>query len=573
MKLKKIISGFLCSAMMLSTAIIGVSVNATDELPFTDVPDTWYTDAVKCVYNEGIMKGKSETAFDPTAKITRAEVVTAFSRVAITKTSGMGENLPFDDTVSGQWYSDSVGWAAENGIVTGRGNGIFSPADNITRAELASILTKFVNYMGIDLPDAPKLDKFADADTFDSWMISPIEAVRKNGLMQGTDGKFNPKGNATRAEIAQVIMNLLPATGRSIIAENGMSDYVIVIDEANQDAVDAAERLVWQVDELCGVTLDVIDDGVKATSKEIILGKTSRGTKINTSDMILDGYEILIDGDKIYIDGATADGLYGGVVSLLNTCISGIGMRFTSKSACVYEDKYPIGKLTIAGNDISKYTIYYPADAGENLVGAVEDMAIIIEDACGVKLPIKTGTAADYGIIIETVKSDKEFDDSFTVKNAGTNIVISGHENLGAVHGIYDLLEEYLGARYLSEADYGKYPSIAYICEAESLDLSGINYTEEPYFTYRVNCATTNRAASISKTFRDITWATPNCHTFGYFATEDGIYNNDVVPCLSDENMKTRIVTRLREWIDNYIGRTGEIPDAVSLSYADTSAY
>ena len=185
MKLKKIISGILCSAMVISTALIGVTVTAAEELPFTDVPDTWYTAAVECVYSEGIMKGKTDTTFDPTAKITRAEVVTAFSRVAIAKTAGKGDSLPFTDTVSGQWYSDSVGWAAENGIVTGRGDGRFSPADNITRAELASILTKFVTYMDIDLPDNSKIDKFADADTFDGWMVFPIEEVRKNGLMQG----------------------------------------------------------------------------------------------------------------------------------------------------------------------------------------------------------------------------------------------------------------------------------------------------------------------------------------------------------------------------------------------------
>jgi predicted Rossmann fold flavoprotein len=81
--------------------------------------------------------------------------------------------------------------------------------------------------MGITLPDNAKIDKFADADTFDSWMTGPIDAVRKNGLMQGTDGKFNPRGNATRAEIAQVITNLLPNAGRSIIVENGKAVGVI----------------------------------------------------------------------------------------------------------------------------------------------------------------------------------------------------------------------------------------------------------------------------------------------------------------------------------------------------------
>ena len=247
MRLKKILSVILCLAMLMSTVLIGVTVSAEQKLPFTDVPDTWYTAAVECVYSEGIMKGKTDTTFDPTAKITRAEVVTAFARVAIARTAGKGDSLPFTDTVPGQWYSDSVGWAAENGIVTGRGNGVFSPADNITRAELASILTKFVTYMGITLPDNSKIDSFKDADTFDAWMTGPIEAVRKNGLMQGSDGKFNPRGNATRAEIATVIMNLLPNVGRTSVVTDGVSDYVIVCDTENEGAVDAAERIRYQI--------------------------------------------------------------------------------------------------------------------------------------------------------------------------------------------------------------------------------------------------------------------------------------------------------------------------------------
>ncbi|MBQ6789039.1 MAG: S-layer homology domain-containing protein, partial [Clostridia bacterium] len=76
MKLRRLLTVTVC-AVLLTIFLIGATVGAAD-LPFTDVPDTWYTSAVECVYSEGIMKGKTETTFDPTAKITRAEVVTAF---------------------------------------------------------------------------------------------------------------------------------------------------------------------------------------------------------------------------------------------------------------------------------------------------------------------------------------------------------------------------------------------------------------------------------------------------------------------------------------------------------------
>ncbi len=573
MKLKKIISGILCTAMVISTALIGVTVTAAEELPFTDVPDTWYTKAVATVYSEGIMKGKTDTTFDPTAKITRAEVVTAFSRVAITKTAGKGDKLPFDDTVSGQWYSDSVGWAAENGIVTGRGDGRFSPADNITRAELASILTKFVKYMGITLPDNPKIDKFTDADTFDSWMTDPIDAVRKNGLMQGTDGKFNPRGNATRAEIAQVIANLLPDTGRSTIVENGKSDYVIVIDENSTAAADAAERVVWQVEELCGITLDVVDDGTKAVGKEIILGKTSRGNKIDTSAMIRDEFEIKIEGDKIYVDGATADGLYGGAVSLLNTCISGDDMRFTTKSAESEKFEYPVGKIKIAGNDISKYTIYYPAGSFDPVKTAAEDISYYIEEACGVRLPVKTGTAKDYGIIIKSVASDKEFDDSFIVKSEGTNIVISGHENLGAVYGAYDFLEQCIGWHYLDV-------DVDYIDPKDEINVQNIDYTETPEIEYRILHGNGYRyydgiptaIAAKNKVGRDVIWAGGvNCHSFDYL---DGNFSSQYEnqPCLTDPAVFDLILKNALQWIRETIAQKGKV-DIITISQNDNGVY
>ncbi|MBR5633321.1 MAG: DUF4838 domain-containing protein [Clostridia bacterium] len=573
MKLRKIISMILCVSMLLSAAAIGMTANAAEKLPFTDVPDTWYTSAVATAYAEGIMKGKTETTFDPTAKITRAEVVTAFARVAIAKTAGKGDALPFNDTVAGQWYSESVGWAAANGIVAGRGDGRFSPADNITRAELASILTKFIDYMGVKLPDNAKIDSFKDADTFDSWMTAPIEAVRKNGLMQGTDGKFNPRGNATRAEIAQVIKNLLPDVGRQTVVENGKSDYVIVIDEGNTAAVDAAERMVWQIEETCGVTVKVVDDSTSAKAKEIVLGKTSRDEKIDTSNMIRDEYEIKVDGTKIYIDAATADGLYGGAVGFLLTATSGDDVRFTVKTAEATKFEYPVGKITIAGNDISKYTVYYPADADEACITAANDISYYIEEACGVKLPVKAGTAKDYGIIIKYISSDKEFDDSFSFKSEGTSIVISGHRDRGAEFGAYDFLEEYIGVRFLGDAD-APHKDFFYIAEADSIDLSNIDDTETPYFTYRTLAGTPNPS---TKYQRDLSWATSNCHMFGYLLADDPFaddsYLPDVYPCLTSEADRTKIINNMDRYIQRHIDTYGEVPDIVDFAYTDNSYY
>ena len=532
MKLRRLLTVTVC-AVLLTIFLIGATVGAAD-LPFTDVPDTWYTSAVECVYSEGIMKGKTETTFDPTAKITRAEVVTAFARVAIAKTSGKGDDLPFDDTVSGQWYSESVGWAAENGIVTGRGDGRFSPADNITRAELASILTKFVTYMDIDLPDNSKIDSFKDADTFDAWMTGPIEAVRKNGLMQGSDGKFNPRGNATRAEIATVIMNLLPNVGRTSVVTDGVSDYVIVCDTENEGAVDAAERIRYQIAYVTGAELKVVDDSTAEKAKEIVIG-SARKSGVDTSELILDGYEIAVKGDKVFVDAASADGLYRGAANFLNTCTSGDDVRFTSKTAERAPHEYPVKKLLINGNDISRYTIHYPANASANTLTAVDDLVKYIDMATGVTLEKSTAKAGSYAIIVDETKvvidgSVNKSCDNFTVKSEGNSIRLIGDADRAAAYACYDFLEQLVGCVFLtSKQDYVK--------PAAEINIKDVNYTESPIFAIRDNYGN----VPVLKN-RDYAWSSANgIHTLASLAPDFcKQYVNQ--PCLLDEAVYDQVI-------------------------------
>ncbi len=533
MKLKKLISGILCTAMIASSVLIGVNVNAAEELPFNDVPDTWYTEAVAEVYREGIMKGKTDVTFDPTANITRAEVVTAFSRVAIAKTTGMGEKLPFNDTVPGQWYSDSVGWAAESGIVTGRGDGRFSPADNITRAELASILTKFVKYMEIDLPDISN-DRFTDEDTFDSWMVEPIDSVRRSGLMQGSYGKFNPRGNATRAEIAQVIKNLLPDVSRTAIVENGKSDYVIVADLENEGAKDAAKRLAYQIWYTTGAEIDVVDDGTAVAAKEIVIGD-ARSSGIDKTNLDGNGYEIKISDKKVFIGSADAEGLYRGTVHFALTCSSNDDVRFTDKSSVRSEREYAIGKLTVNGNDISKFTVYYPANGSEKTVKGAEELVNYIELACGVKLPMSTGTPGSYAIIVDetpvVVKdSVNKNEDNFTVTVEGTKIRLQGAPERGVIYACYDFLEDVIGWVFLSTTQ-------DYIEPVEELDIKNMSYTESPVYAVRDNYGNVP-----SDKFRDYSWPSANgIHTFASLAPDYcAQYVNQ--PCLLDEAVYDQVI-------------------------------
>ena len=563
MKLKKLLSTLLAGTLLASTAIASIPVNAeSSELPFDDVPNKWFKNAVTTVYNEGIMQGKSDTKFDPNANITRAEVVTAFARVACANISGKGKSLPFTDTKTGKWYSDSVGWAAECGIINGRGDGRFSPSDLITRAELAAIIVNFVKYMELELPDDPKIDSFTDADTFAKWSQKPIEAVRKTGLMQGVNGKFNPKGNASRAEIAQVIANLLPSVGRIDVIKDGTTDYTVVYDDASAMA---AERIQWQIEKLTGVSIEITKDA-PADCKMIKLGAPSG---IKADGLGATGYKIAVDGKNILINGE-ADGIYKAVVRLINNLTKNGNLRITKKIAEVYEHEYPLGSLTINGKDISKYSIKYTDGASASVVTAASELQKYIAKACGVTLPITTGDTPEYAIVLD----DKAFtdDETYSVKSKGNNLIIGGSGVRGVLYGVYDFLENCVGWKFV-ESDYD------YLKPCEALDISGVDYTVKPYFEFRkpywycimdytlavkhrIN-ATTNIPLSHGG-YND--GRGQGCHTFQ--ALTDGQYDQSTQPCLSDPAIFDLILGNVMKKLEENPNVTG-----INVSQNDNGAY
>ena len=176
---------------------------------FQDVaPDAWYHEAVDFVLENGLMRGTSDSTFEPDGTTTRGMIVTILYRLegspAVT-----GEN-PFTDVAAGQWYSDAVIWAAENKIVEGFEDGTFRPNEPITREQLAAILYRHAQSKGqgftglwsfrLDFPDAGDVSDWANEAM--SWMVM-------NGVVGGRDGRLVPKGSASRAETAAMLMRFL----------------------------------------------------------------------------------------------------------------------------------------------------------------------------------------------------------------------------------------------------------------------------------------------------------------------------------------------------------------------------
>ena len=178
---------------------------AASALPFNDVAYTsWYYDAVKFVYDKGIMDGVSYYKFAPDATITRGMVVTMLWRMA-------GEPYEaaagFTDVAAGRYYSTAVAWAAKNGIVEGMTSTTFAPDQAITREQLASILYRYAKWLGFS-GYGSDISGYTDAGKVSSYAYDAMSWAVRSGVVTGTSAKvLDPQGTASRAAAAQMFMN------------------------------------------------------------------------------------------------------------------------------------------------------------------------------------------------------------------------------------------------------------------------------------------------------------------------------------------------------------------------------
>ena len=189
-----------------------VSVNVTfvemeaEPLPFTDVNEgDWFHDAVRYVYDNGLMDGVGDGQFAPNATTNRAMVVTILHRLA--GEPAVAGDVGFTDVEPGLWYTDAVTWAAQKGIVNGVSETQFAPGNNITREQLATILYRYAQAKGYDVSAFADLSGFPDAGDIQSYATEALSWAVAEGLLQGfEDDTLRPQGNATRAQIATILM-------------------------------------------------------------------------------------------------------------------------------------------------------------------------------------------------------------------------------------------------------------------------------------------------------------------------------------------------------------------------------
>ena len=186
------------------------ALNPTPNVEFLDVSRVdWFYYDVRYVCENGLMNGTSRNRFSPYGTATRGMLVTILYRM---------ENEPrcfgsaaFSDVKPGAYYEKAVVWASQNNIVSGYTDGTFRPDAPVTREQLASILYRYTRYRGQDVSAAgtTSLTGYGDAQAVSNYALPAMRWACGTGILQGANGKLNPSGLATRAQLAAMLHRYL----------------------------------------------------------------------------------------------------------------------------------------------------------------------------------------------------------------------------------------------------------------------------------------------------------------------------------------------------------------------------
>ena len=209
MKKQRILSALLALCIVFSLVPTALAEKADD---FTDVSRSdWYYQFVDYVTSKGYFNGTAETTFAPAENMTRAMFVTVLFRFDGAK--GDRSQSAFTDVAPGEWYTAAINWAAANKIVDGVGNGKFAPNDPITRAQMCTMIERYLDLYRkawkVTLPETGSVSVMVDESAIPAYALAAVKQCQRHGLVNGfEDGTFRPNDLSTRAQVAAVIYRM-----------------------------------------------------------------------------------------------------------------------------------------------------------------------------------------------------------------------------------------------------------------------------------------------------------------------------------------------------------------------------
>ena len=204
-----ILSGWAQVGVQGSYTLTG---GAEDPTPFADVKQgDWFYEPVGYVYENNLFSGMSEHAFGPGEPMTRAMLVTVLYQLAGAPQDELeGADAALSDVADTAWYAPYVGWAVDQGIASGTGEGTFTPDGQVTREQVVVMLHSFAGrYLGLDTASGADLSAFADTGQVSGWAEEAMAWAVDRGVVSGSEGAgglvLNPGSSANRAEVAAML--------------------------------------------------------------------------------------------------------------------------------------------------------------------------------------------------------------------------------------------------------------------------------------------------------------------------------------------------------------------------------
>jgi hypothetical protein len=174
---------------------------------FKDVTQVWAKDAISALGARGIVKGVGDGEFNPNGQVTRAEFITMLMNMF--ELSDESATTSFSDVKQEEWYHGNIATAQKLGIVNGKPNGRFGVHENITREDMAVMVYKAIQIKQLALASG-EATAFKDQANIASYAKQAVKAIQGAGIINGVgNDEFAPKKNASRAEAAVMIYNLL----------------------------------------------------------------------------------------------------------------------------------------------------------------------------------------------------------------------------------------------------------------------------------------------------------------------------------------------------------------------------
>lgn len=233
--MKKTLSFILAFIMVLSMCV-SVSSSALDEhyIPFIDGfydvrPEQWfYEDVTWCVGN-GVLHGYPGQMFKPYEKLTRAQFAKILYGMSGVTESYEDVELPFNDVKKAAWYTESIRWAYKKGIIKGKSDESFAPDAPVTRAELATMVFRYIDKEQLATEYVHSDELAPDYDSIPGYAKLAAVFLYRAGLLKGKQGgAFDPNGMTTRAETASLLRRMVTTVKKqdmSLVENHGLSLY------------------------------------------------------------------------------------------------------------------------------------------------------------------------------------------------------------------------------------------------------------------------------------------------------------------------------------------------------------